>query len=87
MRKTLFERLTPRAIQSLDEHRADGHGVSIDAIEESLKKAEYWGELTVDDVRRLVLFTDMRWELLGDGTYMQLVWGIEELISNEENLI
>lgn len=87
MRKTLFERLTPRAIQSLAKARAEGHTIAVDAIEKSLQNANYWGDLRVDDVRRLVLFTEKRWELLGGDTYMQLVWGIEDLIDNEENLI
>lgn len=86
MRKTLFERLTPIAREQLENERKL-YEFSVDSIYNSLKNNQWWNDLTVTEVSRLLLYTNASQIGVDIRDYMTIMYGTEKLIEPENELI
>ena len=86
MRKTLFDRLTPVAREQLEKERKL-YEFSVDSIYNSLKNNQWWNDLTVTEVSRLLLYTNAAQIGVDTRDYMTIMYGIEKLIEPENELI
>ena len=86
MRKTLFDRLTPVAREQLEKERKL-YEFSVDSIYNSLKNNQWWNDLTVTEVSRLLLYTNAAEIGVDIRDYMTIMYGTEKLIEPENELI
>lgn len=86
MRKTLFDRLTPIAREQLENERKL-YEFSVDSIYTSLKNNQWWNDLTVTEVSRLLLYTNAAQIGVDTRDYMTIMYGTEKLIEPENELI
>lgn len=86
MRKTLFDRLTPIAREQLEKERKL-YEFSVDSIYNSLKNNQWWNDLTVTEVSRLLLYTNAAEIGVDIRDYMTIMYGTEKLIEPENELI
>ena len=79
MRQTLYQRLTPDALEALEYNSKRWHGAT-DKIVSVLSSHKFWSELKVGDVNFVIQFVDLPFAKITSGTY---AYG-ENIIKDEE---
>tara|TARA_B100000902_G_C27004679_1_gene761624 strand:+ start:89 stop:325 length:237 start_codon:yes stop_codon:yes gene_type:complete len=75
--KTVYERLKPDILASINADK-QRYPLSTRALKERLKKVISWDQLTISDVRTVIIHSHM--DIL-EVSHMDLIWGDEFLIN------
>ena len=68
MRQTLYQRLTPEALEALEYNSKRWHGAT-DKIVSVLSSHSFWHDLKVGDVHFVIQFVDLPFGKITSGTY------------------
>ena len=77
--KNLYERLEPEILEGLEYNRKNW-SCSVDSIVSNLKSHKFWQDLTVEQARQVIVFSDYP---MAKVTNMTLLWG-EDIIKDEK---
>lgn len=86
MRKSLLERLTPEAHEQLMNESVK-YEFTIKNILKSLRKAEYWSDLTIDQANRVLLYSNCNEFGVERFDYRTLMYCDERIIEPQNNII
>ncbi len=77
--KTIYDRLNPEILASINKDKQE-YPYTTKALKEKLKNSISWDELTISDVRSVVVHSHVS---IIDINHMDLMWGDKFLTSEE----
>ena len=77
--KTIYDRLNPDILASINKDEQE-YPYTTKALKEKLKKITSWDELTIGDIRSVVIHSHVS---IVNITEMDLMWGDKFLINEE----
>ena len=77
--KTVYERLDPDILESINKDK-QRYPLSTQALKERLKKVISWDQLTISDIRTVIIHSHM--DIL-EVSHMDLIWGDKFLVNEE----
>ena len=78
--KTIYDRLKPEILASINADKQE-YPYTTKALKEKLKKTISWDELTIGDIRSVVIHSHIS---IVDINHMDLMWGDKFLVNEKE---
>ena len=76
--KTIYDRLKPEILASINADKQE-YPYTTKALKEKLKKTISWDELTISDIRSVIIHSHVS---IVDINHMDLMWG-DKFLTNE----
>ena len=77
--KTIYDKLNPEILASINKDKQD-YPYTTRALKERLKKVISWDQLTISDIRTVIIHSHM--DIL-EISHMDLIWGDKFLVNEE----
>ena len=77
--KTIYDRLKPDILASINKDKQQ-YPYTTKALNENLKKVISWGQLTIGDIRSVIIHSHVD---IFDINHMDLMWGDKFLVNEE----
>ena len=77
--KTIYDKLNPDILASINKDKQD-YPYTTRALKERLKKVISWDQLTISDIRTVIIHSHM--DIL-EISHMDLIWGDKFLVNEE----